>query len=85
MLILTNQKDGNSTTPLHAVPYGSATEIVEFVAESPNDAGQFKLMMHMTNGDEVSLGTFSDNASMKAALGKIDKIVDFTYYPNPKK
>jgi hypothetical protein len=85
MLILTNEKDGNATTHLHAIPYGVSTEIVEFEAEKPNDAAQFSLMMHLTDGASVSLGSYPDDASMKAALTKIDKVVDFTYYPNPKK
>lgn len=85
MLILTNEKDGITTKNLHAIPYGVATDVVAFEAETQGEAGQWHLIMHMVDGEEISLGNFPDDTAMKAALGKIDTVVDFTYYPNPAK
>jgi hypothetical protein len=85
MLILTNQKDGNATQNMHAIPYAVATEIVEIEAETYGDASQWHLVMHMIDGTDISLGNYPDDVAMKAALAKIDSVVDFTYYPNPAK
>jgi len=85
MLILTNEKDGNATKNLHAIPYGLSTQIVEIEAEAPTESGNWRLMMHLINGDKVSIGNYPDDISMKKALKRIDNVVDFTYYPNPAK